>query len=57
MGAGHEQLVDDPMLLSTLNDWRERNQGIRLSDYVDDIEREFDQLERLGAKNRIIRPR
>ena len=43
------------MLLSTFNDWRERNQGIRLSDYVDDIEREFDELELLGAKNRIIR--
>ena len=52
-----EQLVDDPMLLSTFNDWRDKNQQIRLSDYVDDIEREFDELERLGAKNRIIHPR
>ena len=52
-----EQLIDDPMLLSTFNDWRDRNQGIRLSDYVDDIEREFDELERLGAKNLIIRSR
>ena len=52
-----EQLVDDPMLLSTFNDWRDSNQGIRLSDYVDDIEREFDELELLGAKNRIVRPR
>ena len=50
-----EQLVADPTLLSTFNDWRERNQEIRLSDYVDDIEREFDELELLGAKNRIIR--
>ena len=49
-----EQLVDAPMMLSTFNDWRERHQGIRPSDYVDDIEREFDELELLGAKNRII---
>lgn len=52
-----EQLVDDPTLLSTFNDWCERNKEIRLSDYVDDIEREFDELERLGAKNRIVRSR
>lgn len=49
-----EQLVDDPMMLSMFNNWRHSNQGIRLSDYVDDIEHEFDELELQGAKNRII---
>ena len=52
-----EQLVDDPLMWSMFNGWRERHQGIRLSDYVDDIEREFDELELLGAKNRIIHTR
>ena len=52
-----EQLVADPKLLSAFNDWRECNQGIRLSDYVADKEPEFDELERLGARNQIIRSR
>ena len=51
-----EKLVDAPILLSTFNDWRDSNLDIRLMDYVDEIEREYDELELLGAKNRISRP-
>jgi hypothetical protein len=52
-----EQLVDAPTLLLSFKDWRECNQGIRLSDHMDDIEREFDEFERLGVKTRSIRSR
>jgi hypothetical protein len=53
-----EPLVDAPTLLTVFNDWRERHQEIRLSDYVDDIERQVDELEQLGAKkNRVVRLR
>ena len=52
-----ERLVNDPTLLTAFNDWRERHQGIRLSNYVDDIEIEFDKFEQMGAKNRHVRLR
>jgi predicted protein tyrosine phosphatase len=47
------QVIDEPQLLETFRQWRMDNR-VRLSDYIDDIERECDELERQGARNRIL---
>lgn len=47
-------LVDEPTLCQVFKSWQSDNQHIRLSDYFDDIEREFDALEMQGARNRIV---
>lgn len=44
----------DPTILAAYRDWRAKHQAIRLTDFYDEIEREFDALEARGAKNRII---
>ena len=48
------QLMEDPDFLMTVHNWRTENQNISLSDYLDEIEAEFDELEAQGATNRII---
>jgi predicted protein tyrosine phosphatase len=51
-----EKLVGDSMLMSAFERWRSDNAHVRLSDYIDVIEREFDELENQGARNRITEP-
>jgi hypothetical protein len=49
------RLIDDPFVLQAFAKWQLANEHIKLSSYVDEIEREFDQLERKGARNRIVK--
>ena len=46
--------LSDPTILSAYDSWKLSNQQIRLSDYFDEIERELDTIEALGARNRIV---
>jgi predicted protein tyrosine phosphatase len=48
------QLIDDPLVLQTFTQWQAENRHVKLSDHLDDIEREYDQLEGQGARNRIV---
>ena len=48
------RLIDDPLLLPTFRKWQSDNKQVNLSEYLDDIEREFDELESQGARNRIV---
>jgi predicted protein tyrosine phosphatase len=48
------QLIDDPSVIQTFRAWRADHKQVRLSDYLDDIEHEFDELECQGARNRIV---
>lgn len=43
-------------MLDPFDDWRRRHSHIRLSDYYDEIEKEFDALEAQGAANKICGP-
>ncbi len=45
--------IDDPSVMQTFSEWRTDNRHMKLADYLDDIEREFDELKMQGAKNRI----
>lgn len=47
-------MVDDPSIRETFAKWQEDNRHIKLADCMEDIGREFDELERLGARNRIV---
>ena len=47
-------LIDDPSLVPTFTKWEADNKHVKLSDHLDDIEREFDELELQGARNRIV---
>jgi len=49
-------LLDDPLYLSVFEDWTRQNAGIKLIDYLDEIEAEFDALEAVGARNLIVTP-
>lgn len=42
-------------ILETFRRWRHENVHVRLSDFYEEMEREFDALESLGARNRICR--
>lgn len=48
------QATGDGTILTAYRDWRTQHQAINLADYYDEIEREFDELEARGAKNRIV---
>lgn len=48
------RLIDDPFVLQAYTEWQLTNEHVHLSRYMDEIEREFDQLELQGARNRII---
>lgn len=48
-------VVDDPLFLTIFADWQVANRSQRLTDYLDEIEEEIDELERDGAKNRILK--
>jgi predicted protein tyrosine phosphatase len=49
------QATGDPLVMQTFQDWRTANRGLKLSDFMEEIEREFDHLEAAGATNRIIK--
>jgi predicted protein tyrosine phosphatase len=49
-------LIDSPLMLQAFAKWQTENKDVKLLNYVDDIEREFDELERQGAQNRIVTP-
>ena len=46
-------LIERPGLWNTFMQWVDRAGGIRLVDFLDEIERELDQLEARGARDRI----
>jgi predicted protein tyrosine phosphatase len=46
-------VLGDLTILDRLDEWRRHNSSIRLSDYYDEIEAEFDELDRLGARDLI----
>ncbi|NLS96344.1 MAG: dual specificity protein phosphatase family protein [Planctomycetaceae bacterium] len=48
------RLIDNLLVLQTFAEWQAENKHIRLSNHLDDIERDFDELERQGARNRIV---
>ena len=48
------QALNDSSILDTFNQWRTEHQHIKLSDHMDAIEREFDELESQGGRNRIV---
>lgn len=48
------RLLDDPFVHQAFAKWQTTNKDVKLSSYFDDIEREFDELERQGARNRIV---
>jgi len=48
------KLLDDPLVLPAFTRWQADNKGDSLSNYLDEIENEFDELERQGARNRIV---
>ncbi len=50
------RIIDDPLLRLTFSKWQTDTRHVRLSDYLDDIESEVDELERQGAQNRIVAP-
>ncbi len=47
-------LIDDPFVLQAFAKWQTANGDVKLSSCLNDIEREFDELERQGARNRIV---
>jgi predicted protein tyrosine phosphatase len=46
-------LLETPEVLGRFDEWRRQHSHIQLSDYYDEIEREFEALEAQGASNRI----
>lgn len=46
--------IDDTELRATFDDWQSRFRHMNLSDYFDEIEEEYEQLEQAGAVNRIV---
>lgn len=48
-----DTLLDTPGALTAFDDWRAAHARIRLSDYYDEMEKEFEVLEAEGAVNRI----
>jgi hypothetical protein len=48
--------LGDLTILDRFDEWRRNNSRIRLSDHYDEIEAEFDELERQGARDLITTP-
>ncbi len=48
-----DALLGQPEILDSFQDWRERHRHVQLSDYYDQLEKEFDALEAQGARDRI----
>ena len=53
MGA---TVLGDLAILDRFDEWRRNNSRTRLSDHYDEIEAEFDELERQGARDLITKP-
>src|SRR4051794_10671532 len=51
-----DALLGRPEVLERFDDWRSRHAHVRLSDYLDQLEQEFDALEAQGAVDRISGP-
>lgn len=49
-------VIDRPDLISEFMNWKRVNRNLTPINFLDDIEREIDELERKGASNRISRP-
>jgi predicted protein tyrosine phosphatase len=50
------RVIDDPSVVLTFANWQADNRNVRLSDYLDEIEREIDELELQGARNLFVAP-
>ncbi len=50
-----DELLETLDVLTPFDDWRKRNAHVRLSDYEDEMEKEFEALELQGATNRLCR--
>ena len=48
------RLTDDESVGQSFHKWLADHKNVTLSDHYDDIENEFDELERQGARNRIV---
>jgi len=46
--------LEDGGLVDSFQEWQNSNRDVRLSDYYDEIEAEFDALESQGARNQIV---
>lgn len=51
-----DTLLDGLGILDSFDDWRRQTAHIKLSDYYDEMEKEFEALEAQGATNRICGP-
>ncbi len=50
-----DELLERPGILNAYNEWGIEAGDIRLTDYLDEIESEYDELESIGASDRISR--
>lgn len=50
-----ESLLEISGVLDQFDNWRQRHRHVRLADYYDEMEREFEALEAQGAVNKICR--
>lgn len=48
------RLTTNSLLKETFDGWCSENRSVKLRDHLDAIEREFEELERRGARNRIV---
>ena len=48
-----DSLLDSVGALDSFDGWRRQHAGVKLSDYYDEMEKEFEALEAQGATNRI----
>ncbi|MBP3955758.1 dual specificity protein phosphatase family protein [Gemmata sp. G18] len=51
-----DTLLDALYVLDSFDDWHRRHAHVQLSDYYDEMEKEFEALEAQGASNRICGP-
>lgn len=51
-----DEILERPGILNAYDDWASAIGDIKLTDYLDEIESEYDDLESMGATDRISRP-
>jgi predicted protein tyrosine phosphatase len=51
-----DSLLEAPDALDQFDEWRRLHSHLRLSDYYDEMEKEIDELEAQGARNKICGP-
>ncbi len=49
------RIIDERSVVQAFTEWQAKYRRVKLSDHLDDIEREFDELELRGARNRIVK--